>query len=227
MNQRASSTRTACRIGLTIKRPIYMARSYCIENEYWFLIEKKFFKLMDLSGPHIICIAPSPHWSLCAGYTRRCPRPGHTHVPSVQVQCPHMSQSPGTRPNVSRQWHAMREHLLMWFDSWTMDSMYEINRRRRSRSRTKNREENAFKSIPNLSLGHEYHEGDHILSGRDADPGRMYRSLGYIPDTDNAVINVWTQQEQRQYEDSWQRKSSKKRLDELSFKLWLLWPLPE
>ena len=95
-----------------------------------------------------------------------------------------------------------------------MDSMYEINRRRRSRSRTKNREENAFKSIPNLSLGHEYHEGDHILSGRDADPGRMYRSLGYIPDTDNAVINVWTHQEQRQYEDSWQRKSSKKRFDE-------------
>ena len=100
-----------------------------------------------------------------------------------------------------------------------MDSMYEINRRRRSRSRTKNREENAFKSIPNLSLGQEYHEGDHILSGREADPGRMYRSLGYIPDTDTAVTNMWTQQEQRQYEDSWQRKSSKKRSEELSFKL--------
>ena len=115
MNQRASSTSTACHIGPTIKRSIYMARSYCIENEYWFLIEKKFLKFMDLSGPHIICIAPSPHWSLCAGYTRRCPRPGHTHVPSVQVQCPHMSQSPGTRPNVSRQWHA-RAGNTCWCD---------------------------------------------------------------------------------------------------------------
>jgi len=104
-----------------------------------------------------------------------------------------------------------------------MDSMYEINRRRRSRSRTKNREENAFKSIPNLSLGQEYYEGDHILSGREADPGRMYRSLGYIPDTDTAVTNMWTQQEQRQYEDSWQRKSSKKRRgrqEERDRKLW-------
>ena len=93
-----------------------------------------------------------------------------------------------------------------------MDSMYEINRRRRSRSRTKTREENTFKSIPNLSLGPEYAEDGCHLAGPEADPGRMYRSLGYIPDIDPAVGNVWIQQEQRMYEDSWQRKSSKKRL---------------
>ena len=111
------------------------------------------------------------------------------------------------------------KHLLMWFDSWTMDSMYEINRRRRSRSRTKTWEENTFKSIPNLSLGQDYNEGGYNLTGQETDPGRMYRSLGYIPDTDTAVGNVWTQQEQRQCEDSWKRKSSKKRLEELMYML--------
>ena len=96
-----------------------------------------------------------------------------------------------------------------------MDSMYEINRRRRSRSRTRAREENTFKSIPNLNLGSEFTEGGYSLAGPEADPGRMYRSLGYIPDTDPAEGNVWTPQEQRQYEVSWQRKSSKKRLNKL------------
>lgn len=104
-----------------------------------------------------------------------------------------------------------------------MDSMYEINRRRRSRSRTKTWEENTFKSIPNLSLGQDYNEGGYNLTGQETDPGRMYRSLGYIPDTDTAVGNVWTQQEQRQCEDSWKRKSSKKRRgrqEERDRKLW-------
>ena len=96
-----------------------------------------------------------------------------------------------------------------------MDSMYEINRRRRSRSRTRAREENTFKSIPNLNLGSEFTGGGYSLAGPEADPGRMYRSLGYIPDTDPAEENVWTPQEQRQYEVSWQRKSSKKRLNKL------------
>ena len=98
-----------------------------------------------------------------------------------------------------------------------MDSMYEINRRRRSRSRTKTWEENTFKSIPNLSLGQDLNLGGYNLTGGEADPGRMYRSLGYIPDTDTAVGNVWAQQEQRQCEDSWKRKSSKKRLEELMY----------
>ena len=96
-----------------------------------------------------------------------------------------------------------------------MDSMYEINRRRRSRSRTKTREENTFKSIPNLSLGPEYADDGYHLAGPETDPGRMYRSLGYIPNIDTAVGNGWIQQEQRQYEDSWQRKSSKKRWKDL------------
>jgi len=104
-----------------------------------------------------------------------------------------------------------------------MDSMYEINRRRRSRSRTKTREENTFKSIPNLSLGPEYADDGYHLAGPETDPGRMYRSLGYIPDVDPIVGNGWIQQEQRQYEDSWQRKSSKKRRgrqEERDRKLW-------
>jgi len=108
-----------------------------------------------------------------------------------------------------------------------MDSMYEINRRRRSRSRSRTKQqENTFKSIPNLSLGPEYAEGLYSYNGLEANTDRMYRSLGYIPDTDTAQADIWTQQQEHiQQDDTWKRTSSKKRLgvereEERDRKLW-------
>ena len=94
-----------------------------------------------------------------------------------------------------------------------MDSMYEINRRRRSRSRSRTKQqENTFKSIPNLCLGPEYAEGLYSYTGLEANTDRMYRSLGYIPDTDTAQADIWTQQQEHiQQDDAWKRTSSKKR----------------
>jgi len=84
--------------------------------------------------------------------------------------------------------------------------MYEINRRRGPRERKK--QNNHFKSIPNLT--HEDYENEFFSYtpgvydvSDDHDQSRMYRSLGYIPAYDNEDV------QDKQY--SWKRESSKKR----------------
>ena len=96
--------------------------------------------------------------------------------------------------------------------------MYEINRRRSSRNRKK--QKSAFKSIPNLHI-QEYDDEFYSYTpgvfndGLDAkddnhDPSRMYRSLGYIPSC-HAEMEDWSHNQRDGDADTWRRAASKKR----------------
>ena len=91
--------------------------------------------------------------------------------------------------------------------------MYEINRRRGSRNRKK--QKNAFKSIPNLHI-QDYEEefysytpgvfNDGLTDKDDNhDPSRMYRSLGYIPSCHTEMKPDWSNNN-----NTWKRSASKK-----------------